>query len=185
MNIFILSEDPIQAAESQCDKHVVKMILESAQMLSTAHWLGWSIMFHLPTNMKQKEKKRFLRENVSPDLQPSYSMTHVNHPCTIWARETKRNYLWLCMHAKALCNEYTKRYGKRHKSEDVIDWLCIHIPPHLINCKNDLTPFAQAMPNQYKDDSPVVAYRKYYIEEKAAIAKWKYTQAPAWFVTKS
>lgn len=181
MNIFILDEDPDVAARHHCDKHVVKMILESAQMLSTAHWMGWAQILQLLDSMKQKQIKEALRKSVERSLQPVYSMTHVNHPCTIWTRETRKNYEWLCIHAKSLCEEYTRRYGKRHKSEDVIDWLCENVPPHLQNCDKPLTPFAQAMPDIYKADSAVVAYQSYYIGEKMRFAKWRHSHTPSWF----
>jgi hypothetical protein len=185
MNIFILNEDPVLAANDHCDKHVVKMILESAQMLSTAHWIGWknilSKEFEIE-NMKSKQLKAWLREKVPNDLQPVYAMTHVNHPCTIWARETKENYLWLCRHAKALCEEYTRRYSRRHKSENIIDWLSESLPPHLVQCELGLTTFAQAMPDIYKHERAIEAYRAYYINEKSHIAKWRYSYTPDWFL---
>lgn len=182
MNIFILDEDPDIAARHHCDKHVVKMILESAQMLSSSHWMGWSQVLSSPADLKQKQTKSWLLENVPYDLQPAYSMTHVNHPCTIWARETRKNYEWLCVHAKSLCEEYTRRYGKRHKSEDVIDWLIENTPPHLHNCTRELTAFAQAMPDIYKNESAVIAYRSYYVGEKMSFAKWNHSETPQWFL---
>jgi len=185
MNIFILNEDPVLAAKDHCDKHVVKMILESAQMLSSAHWIGWKeklLMNDVANGMKQRQIKQLLKENVPQNKQPAYSMTHVNHPCTVWARETKTNYLWLCSHSKALCEEYTRRYGRRHKSEDVIDWLTKNIPPHLESCEKGQTPFAQAMPDEHKDENPVTAYRNYYVEEKMKIAKWNHSHTPGWFL---
>jgi hypothetical protein len=95
MNIFVLDSDPVKAAEYQCDKHVVKMILETAQMLCTAiHETGGNA---------------------------HYKSTHRNHPCTIWARKSKGNFAWLKTHGLALCKEYNKRYGKVHKSQAVIE----------------------------------------------------------------
>jgi hypothetical protein len=119
LNIFAVDSDPVVAAQSLCDAHVVKMILESAQMLCAAHPAG-----------------------VAP-----YKPTHMKHPCTIWTRTSRENYDWLCRHAKALCEEYTYRYGKRHKSEDVVDW-CIANSSEIPN--GSLTPHPQAMPDQYK-----------------------------------
>lgn len=152
MNIFILDNDPKTAATMLCDKHVVKMILESAQMLCSA------LVCH----------------NI--DNTP-YRATHKNHPCTKWAGHTRANFEWLCTHGIGICEEYTRRYNKRHKSQDVIEW-----------CKKrseaipdgPQTPFAQAMPAQYKNTCPVIAYRAYYKGEKAHISKWK-TKIPEWW----
>ncbi|HAW80963.1 MAG TPA: hypothetical protein DCX27_15355, partial [Balneola sp.] len=94
MNIFVLDKNPNEAARQACDKHVVKMILESAQMLCSVH----------------------------PEGTAPYKRSFYNHPCTKWVRETDKNYDWLVDHALALCSEYTKRYGKTHKSEEIIQW---------------------------------------------------------------
>ena len=151
MNIFVLHRHPTTAAKMQCDKHVVKMILESAQMLCTVvRVLG---------------------------IEAPYRATHKNHPCTIWARRTQQNWNWLIEHALALCAEYTKRYGKVHKSQQHIEWcqsLSIKLPT------TGLTPFAQAMPDKYKNRCAVKAYRAYYHGEKARFAKWK-SGAPKWW----
>jgi hypothetical protein len=97
MNIFILDDDPVDAAIAQCDKHIVKMPLESAQMLCTVAFA----------------KGRVAR----------YKPTHANHPCTLWVGESLSNWIWCRDHAIALCNEYTFRYGRRHASQDVIEEL--------------------------------------------------------------
>jgi hypothetical protein len=154
MNIFILDENPDTAARQHCDKHVVKMILETAQMLCTAHWQSGG---------------------VAP-----YKSTHKNHPCTIWARESVDNYKWLCDLGVSLCDEYTQRYGKVHKTQAIIEWLVDNVPniPDV-----PMTPFAQAMPDEYKSSSAVEAYRKYYLGEKREIAAWKYSEKPQWFVS--
>ena len=151
MNIFVLHRNPVTAAQMQCDKHVVKMILESAQMLCTVvRVLG---------------------------IEAPYKATHKNHPCTIWARSSQQNWDWLVEHALALCAEYTKRYGKIHKSQKHIEWcksLAIRLPSF------GLTPFAQAMPEQYKNPCVVKAYRAYYHGEKSHFATWK-TEPPKWW----
>ena len=97
MNIFYLSPCPKQSAKDQCDKHVVKMILESAQMLCTAH--------------------RFLDSSEWADEAGLYKMAHKNHPSSIWVRSSVHNYTWLYVHMVALMNEYTNRYGKHHATE--------------------------------------------------------------------
>ena len=151
MNIFVLHNDPIKAAKSQCDKHVVKMILESAQMLCTvAHNNGFAA---------------------------PYKAAFKNHPCTLWVGKSKQNWRWLVDHALALCEEYTHRYGKVHKSQKHIEW-CSEIPIPLPD--NGLTEFAQAMPVQYKNPCAVTAYRAYYHGEKARFASWK-ANKPCWW----
>tara|TARA_R100000152_G_C6763135_1_gene187522 strand:- start:802 stop:1263 length:462 start_codon:yes stop_codon:yes gene_type:complete len=151
MNIFVLHKNPTTAAEMACDKHVVKMILESAQMLCTvAHAQGHSA---------------------------PYRAAFKHHPCTIWVGKSKQNWDWLISHALGLCAEYTKRYGKVHKSQQHIEWcssLSIGLP------SAGLLPFAQAMPLQYKNPCAVTAYRAYYRGEKARFATWK-TQTPKWW----
>jgi hypothetical protein len=152
MNIFVVDKDPAIAAQQLCDKHVVKMILESAQMLCAPFEKG-----------------------TAP-----YKRTHYNHPCTKWIRESQSNYEWLMEHAYALCNEYSCRYNKSHKSLHAISWCSNHYDE--LNFPNiGLTPFAQAMPDEYKNDDTVKAYRAYYNGEKAYFAKWKHDIVPEWF----
>jgi hypothetical protein len=155
MNIFVVNKDPVLAAQDLCDKHVIKMVLETAQLLCSAHLKG-----HAP-----------------------YNPTHIKHPCTIWTAASLDNYRWLCEHGIALSNEYTRRYHKNHKSSDVIWWCSVH-PPVMIPKNVGLTSFAQAMPDQYKNIDPVIAYRKYYIAEKSRFAKWSNRVTPIWFELK-
>lgn len=145
MNIFVLSRDPLEAARMQCDKHVVKMIIETAQMLCTVG-VG------------------------------QYKKTHINHPCTVWASKSLSNFNWLKIHGLELCREYTYRYGKIHKSEDVI----ISTLPADDMADVGLTPFALAMPEEFKCDDPVEAYRLYY-HTKRHFAKWTKRGVPAWW----
>lgn len=156
MNIFILDEDPVQAAKYQCDKHVVKMILESAQLLSGVH--------------------RHFGVNVGYNL----GKGHMNHPCSIWARTSYANYDWLMAHADALGQEYYTRYGKIHKSSEVIDSL----PTASLYdfSLSDLTPFAKCVPDDLRHLETVDAYRLYYCREKAEFAKWKDGNVPDWFI---
>ena len=129
MNIFVVDSDPKTSAQQLCDKHVVKMILESAQMLCSPF----------------------------PKGDAPYKRAYYNHPCTLWARESQRNYEWLVDHAYAMCQEYTRRYGKVHKSLAVIEWCGKNC--HKLN----------------------TAYRSYYNGEKAYFAKWTKREAPNWF----
>lgn len=112
-----------------------------------------------------------------------YKSSFQNHPCTVWARQNKENYMWLADHTLALCYEYTHRYDKVHSCEEMAKWFTMYYP--LRTPEGDLTPFAQAMPEQYRNKDAVVAYRKYYLGEKARFAKWKNTSIPSWFVEKN
>ena len=157
MNLFILDTDPIIAAQSVCDKHVVKMILETAQMLSCAH--------HVldPTN---------------PLNLLLYKRTHENHPCTKWVRESATNYLWTYMLFTAQCDEYTHRYNKVHLTDSKYRSILL-TPPVNIPC-DKLTSFALAMPEQYHNDDPVQAYRDYYLGAKAHLLKYTNRAMPGW-----
>ena len=154
MNIFYLDRDPARCAAMHCDKHVVKMILEYAQLLSTAHHLV--------------------------DGEPSidcYKPTHKNHPSAVWVRESRSNYQWLWQLLSNLLQEYTFRYGKIHKTESSgVFWALKNLPHELRGGK--FTDPPQCMPDYCKDDDPVVAYRTYYIKEKAYMAKWKFSEPP-------
>ena len=159
MNIFYLHKSPTVAAQHMCDKHVVKMILESAQLLCTAHHT-------CPTNAERPEK--------------FYKKTHTNHPCAIWTRNCIGNYKWLCDHAQSLLDEYTYRYGKTHASTSVISW-CVSNIPDIPD--GELTDIAQCMPDEYKSNDPVIAYRNYYNKAKSHLHNWKRRQIPHWVVS--
>jgi hypothetical protein len=155
MNIFVLDKDTKKCAVYHNDKHVVKMILEYAQLLCGAHHMTES-KYEIP-----------------------YKLSHKNHPSAIWTRECIENYIWLCDLGLELCEEYTYRYGKRHKTQDVIEWALLHNPK--IKTNNDITPFALAMPDECKIGDAVESYRTYYMVEKRTIANWKNRETPEWF----
>lgn len=143
MNIFYLHSDPFKAAKYQYNKHVVKMVLESAQMLCTAH-------HHYDNG-----------DNVP------YRKAHYNHPSTVWVRQNKENYCWLLDHFIALSNEYHKRYSKRHLAfEKCIDSL-LNAPSNMPD--GDFTEPPQCMPDEYKASSAIKAYWNYYLTEKRSI----------------
>lgn len=122
MNIFVTSESPIQSAKDHCDVHLRKMIVELAQLLSTAHAeLDKTIV--------------------------GYKPTHKNHPCAIWVRESSGNYFWAYQHFISLCVEYRKRFNKTHKTAALIDVL--QPLPRNIQ-RSERTTFAMAMPDNYK-----------------------------------
>ena len=162
MNIFYFDECPIKSAQAQPDKMLVKMPLETAQMLCTAH--------------------RVLDGDDYADANGLYKTAYKNHPCTIWARESWDNYRWLYKHFIALGDEYKHRYGREHASFVKLERPLCRRPRNIKVGK--MTPVAQAMPDQYKDDDPIKAYRNYCINEKH-YAKWEQGRAkPDWWTTK-
>lgn len=176
MNIFVLDNDAVESARMMCDKHVIKMILESCQLLSTAHHVLDGDELLVNTGKRKFKSYICTKKNIC-------KATMVNHPCTIWTRQTRANYIWLWRHAYALCKEYTHRYGKVHAMEQMlVDEL--YDPPVNIS-KEKMTAFAQAMPDAYRNENAVIAYRKYYINEKVRFAKWKNTEVPKWFKLKN
>lgn len=180
MNIFILDTDPIIAAQSQCDKHVVKMIVESAQMLSTAHrMLDGELEQRLSTSGKTKVKYYKLPDDREDVL---YKAVHFNHPCSVWVRESKDNYLWLFEHFEELLLEYTFRYGKVHKTSFLLDYLFCH-PDNI--ARQGLTPFVKAMgasPESGNISDPVEAYRHFYQTKQANFDMvWTGRPVPHWF----
>ena len=160
MNIFYLSEKPDECAEMHNDKHCVKMILESAQMLSTAH--------------------RELDGNV-PDI--LYKSTHKNHPSTIWVRSSKQHYDWLFRLFRMLSAEYSIRYSdhnfKVHKTWDKLGKLLEQAPKNIKD--NGWVDPPQCMPDYCKKPDTIDAYRNYYLTEKASISTWKYSNQPTWW----
>jgi len=144
MNIFVLDSDPAVAATYHTDKHVRKMIVESAQMLSTAHQII---------------------NGPNPNV---YKIAYKNHPCTKWARESQLNYMWLLSLFIYLLEEYKLRFNKTHKCETLIKSLSVI--PNI--SKTNITPFALAMPEQYKTNDAVKSYRSYYIHEKSHLFYW-------------
>ena len=158
MNIFYLDKDPKLAAIYQYNKHVVKMILESAQMLCTAH--------HCYGSAEQKA-------NVP------YKQAHLNHPSTIRARQSKSTYMWLYDHMMALGTEYYVRYGKTHLTITKCKEF-LATPPKYIQGDEWSQP-PQAMPDEYKHKDSIIAYWQYYINGKSHIAgktENKYREIP-------
>lgn len=151
MNIFVLDLNPKICASYHCDKHVIKMICESAQMLSTVCRLSGNDF--------------------------GYKICYQNHPCVQWTRKSLSNWKWLRDLTIFLNYEYKIRYNhiNNHKSFDVI----LSLPePNILDI--GLTEFVQAMPQQYKTNNPIISYRSYYIHEKKKIATWR-NKIPEWW----
>ena len=178
MNIFYLHENPQVSAKMHCDKHVVKMIVESAQLMSTAHRILDGEFYYGKTAKGHKiQRWKHPNKNVENTL---YKASHINHPSAIWVRETIANYNWLYSLFTSLCDEYTHRYGKIHSTDSLLrELLCrppINIP------ENGLTKMPQAMPDDVKQEDSISAYRDYYITYKKDFAKWTKRETPGWMI---
>jgi len=188
MNIFVLNRDPQAAAVQHCNKHVVKMIVETGQMLSTAHWVLWLDKLDKTRDDFKlvRDMKVYLLEHIPKDKQPEFKMTHHNHQCSIWVRENIANYFWAVRLMRALLDQYTRRYKKKHKSEWNYKWLLKNIPPGIPD--GYLSQHPVCMKDEYKiyeDDgriSVVKSYKNYYILDKSRFAKWEpHSITPKWF----
>ena len=181
MNIFYIDHDPSQAAEWMVDKHVVKMILESAQLLSTAHRVldgrqVEGVNVNLENGTARKTKAWVLDDARDSVL---YAATHINHPSAVWCRNSIENYTWLVDHFFALMGEYTYRYEKQHKCYGEISYM-LQSPPKNLQ-KYDWTPMPSCMADEYIiSNDPIINYRNYYREGKKNLHKWKNRQPPEW-----
>lgn len=183
MNIFFVETDPVKAAESLVDKHVVKMILESAQLLSTAHRVldGQEKIIEKYVNGSLPPRYRKKKIWILPDARESvmYQATHINHPSAIWCRQSVENYLWLVEHFFGLMNEYMHRYKRVHKCNGEISYM-LQSPPK--NLKDwDWTPMPSCMAEEYIiSEDPLTNYRNYYREGKKNLHKWTNRIQPEW-----
>jgi hypothetical protein len=181
MNIFILDEDPVRAAQLQCDKHIVKMPLESAQMLSTVH----RMLDGTETRKPSKSGKTMVKywELDEPRESILYKAVHYTHPCTIWTMESVANYNWHYEHFVALHDEFVYRYGKTHGSFDALGEI-LKTPPKNIP-QGPLTPFKLAMgaaPECINPSDPVGSYRAFYQTKQDRFSMdWKGRSIPEWF----
>lgn len=156
MNIFVLASDPEECARYHCDKHIVKMPTEYAQILSTVH-------------------HRFDTEWVDH----VYRQTHQNTPCPLWVGESWRNYLWLYDLFREVCDEYTHRYGRVHLADRKMREVLTNVPGELPDT-DDLTPHPLVMPPQYWTDCAVESYRNFYRGDKIVFARWTKREVPGW-----
>lgn len=154
MNIFIFNKDTTLNAQQHCDKHVVKQLLEYTQLLCSAYYFT----------------------GESNDIDGVYKLTHKNHPCSIWVRESLSNWKYLYSLAMELYEEYIHRYGKLHKSGE----LALSLPtPNLKD--SGLTNFVAVMPEQYVSKDIEQSYINYFNAEKQHIANWKERKVPKWY----
>ena len=156
MNIFYLHKHQEICARMHANKHVVKMILETAQLLCNAHHL-------YPLH----------------NFVPKYKPTHLKHPCTLWVVASIYHYEWLLKLGLELCKEYSFRYGKTHASQQVLMELSVHKPKLPVK---DFEDPPQAMPIEYKNRDCVTAYRLYYIKDKKHLLQYKKRSRPHFVV---
>ena len=177
MNIFWLDKDIRTCAQYHNDKHCVKMILEYAQLLSTAHRVldGKEVVVTNPAGKKRKHLQ--LPDKMSDQL--FYKATHINHPCAVWVRQSRANYATLHHLLQELLYEYSVRYGKTHKTERLL--FALSTPPKRLSAW-DHTEAPLCMPDQFKVPGDVVeSYRNYYRRGKSHIANWRVRNTPVWF----
>lgn len=177
MNIFYLDNNPTTCARYHNDKHVVKMILEYAQLLSTAHRVLDGTMSSRLSKTGRKQTWYGLSDNREHLL---YNATHINHPSAKWCRDSAANYQWLYQLFCATCDEYTFRYGKIHLTDQKMRHVLSHTPKAIAK-----KPFEQpwrAMPDEVKiGDDSLLSYRNYYINNKTHLASWKKRNKPEWY----
>ena len=176
MNIFYLNPTTSICATYHVDKHCVKMILEYAQLLSTAHRVldGNQCICQSKTGRKQT---RFVLPAQREHLY--YTATHINHPSAVWVRQSSENYMWLVELLSELCGEYTHRYGKVHKCEQtgLVDMLYTNIPKNIP--RKSFTEPTPAMPDQYKvPGNSLLSYHNYYNGDKRRMFSWKKRDVP-------
>ena len=154
MNIFHLDKNPKTCAEYHCDKHVVKMILETSQMLSTAY------------------------QKHAVESDSLYKSAYPNHPMTLWVGETYKNFGWTLLLGESLGFQYTHRYNKRHKSMRIINYFFKNLDWKDKIPKGEQTPPPLCMPDEFKCDDYVQAYKNYYINKKKSFAKYTKVDTP-------
>ena len=177
MNIFYVNSDPEVAARSMVDRHVVKMILETAQLLSTAHRVIDGEEYVGQTQTGRKAKRWRLSGNADAIM---YAATHINHPSAVWVRENSANYNWLYDHLLALGREYTYRYGRTHLTIDKLKDILKDAPANIEQSKV-MTKMPSCMDKQYIISlDPIINYRNYYNYGKTDLLRWSNRPPPKW-----
>ena len=179
MNIFVLDKNPVLAAQAHSDIHVNKMIIESAQMLSTNYRILLGTECKVPSKSGKTMRRHWKLDNETLE-ELVYKPAHFNHPCTIWARKTTGNWQWLYELYSALCDEYYYRRGKCHASSMFLD-LFARPPEGLLDLER--TDFCVAMdqyPHCKVPGDPVQSYRNYYNDQKLKFATYTRRQPPEW-----
>jgi hypothetical protein len=182
MNIFVLSECPVDSAVQQCDKHVVKMIVESAQMLSTAHRMVDGKQTTVLSSSGRRIKMWKLDDPYLDNL--LYKSVHTGHPSTVWTTESDQNYQWHYRHFVALCDEYEYRYGKVHSTRTKLEEALAQTPNNIKRTES-ITPFKLAMqqfPACIVEGDAVQSYRNFYQTKQDRFnMAWTKRPIPSWF----
>ena len=180
MNVFYLDPDSVKCARMHVDKHVVKMIVEYAQLLSTAH----RVLDGTETIEKTKNGRKIKRYRFTNNYKEStyYLACHINHPSAVWVRESSLNYRWLHELFVALCDEYTYRYGKRHSTDEKLRVALALKPTNIPYGKfTQPTPAMSHYPDCIVEGDSLKSYHNYYIEAKKSFAKWTKRSVPSWY----
>jgi hypothetical protein len=189
MNIFVLHPNPRKSARWHVDRHVVKMLLETCQLLYTTHWvIAFPQLKQCKSPISLAKFHKTLQEPKSLKTAPvalssgeHYRPCHVLHPCARWTRQTLGNYLWLCRLGIELAREFRHRFGHVHSCEEHVQWLYANPPPGIRQLPKSY--FIMAMDEQYKiSGDPIRSYRNYYKTSKKERGLVKYTkrQVPHW-----
>ena len=173
MNLFYLHEEPEVSAKLHCDKHVVKMIIEYAQMLSTAHRMLDGTQYTDASSGRRIQRWKLDNSNMDGVL---YKASHINHPSAIWVRENAIQYQYMYDLFVELCDEYTFRYGKEHLTDTKLRQLLNQLPNNITLGVWREPP--QCMPDDVKCESVIDAYHKYYKVYKKDFAKWTSRPTP-------
>lgn len=174
MNIFYLHDDPIESARMHCDKHVVKMVIEYAQLLSTSHRILDGTSYQGKTKLGRNIKRWRLSDPIKENV--IYKASHIKHPCAMWVRDNAIQYKFMYDMFIALCDEYTHRYNRVHLTDTKLRSVISEIPTEIEKGKWSLPP--QCMPDDVKRESVIEAYHKYYAVYKKDFAKWTRRAVP-------
>ena len=179
MNIFYLHNDPKICAELHVDKHVVKMIVEYAQLLSTAKRMIDGVKYQALSKTGRKvQRYRLPNPNEEAII---YKAVHYHHPSAVWCRETKEQYQWLYSLFKYLGHEYTHRYGKVHSTNVKLNQILERVPNNIGTGWREPPPAMSHYPQCIVPGDSIQSYHNYYIEAKAYFAKWTKRDTPEWF----
>jgi len=181
MNVFVLDNNPRKAARQHCDKHVVKMIIESAQMLSTAHRMLDGTPERRPSSTGKTMQQYYVLPDSREDL--LYKAVHKYHPCTVWTMASDKNYNWHWDLFNALCDEFIYRYKKVHATDQLLRGALLQLPKNIPNGPMTKFPLAMKSNPECMFDDPVKSYRAFYKtkQERFKMA-WTRRQTPDWFI---
>lgn len=185
MNLFVLSECPVEAAQMQCNAHVTKMTVESAQMLSTAHRMLDGYLEPRPSKSGKRLSKYWVHPNQHLETN-LYKAVHHHHPCTVWTMQTSANYEWHYRHFVALAEEFEYRYQKKHGSFVLLQDILKDPPKHITQGPKTDWPLAMGSnPECMFYGEAVKSYRAFYqTKQKRFKMEWKCRPIPEWFEVK-